>query len=250
MKKGKIEWSEKSWNPVTGCDKISSGCKNCYAERISDGLFRKGVKKYQNRFKITEHPSYLNEPYTWMFPKIVFVNSMSDLFHKDVSDHFIEKVFKVMNDTKLHTYKILTKRENRLLELNKKLNWTENIAMGVSVENQEVVHRIDGLRRTDAVMKFVSFEPLLGPVTGLNLEGIDWVVVGGESGPNARKMEGEWALELLEQCKKAGVPFFFKQWGTWGPDGVKRNRWANGNVLGGRIYNEYSAVIIDKHFNY
>lgn len=248
--KTKIEWSEKSWNPITGCDKISSGCKNCYAERISDKLYSNGVKKYEKNFKVTMHPSYLNEPYSWLFPQIVFVNSMSDLFHKDVPEYFVKEMFKVMNDTMYHSYMILTKRPERLLDLNKRLNWTSNIMMGVSVENQQVVDRIEALKSTDAVTKFVSFEPLLGPLTDLDLEGIDWVVVGGESGPYARQMKEEWALGLLEQCKNAGIPFFFKQWGTWGQDGVKRNRWANGNELGGRTYNEYPEFLVDKHFNY
>lgn len=250
MKNNKIEWSQESWNPVTGCDKVSAGCKNCYAERIADKLYGYGVKKYRNNFKVTMHPSHLNDPYKWMFPKIVFVNSMSDLFNKYVPEHFVKDVFKVMNDTLYHTYKILTKRPERLIDLNNKLNWTSNITMGVSVENQEVANRIEALRSTDAAMKFISFEPLLGSVTNLNLEGIDWVVVGGESGTTARKMEEEWVLGILEQCKKAGIPFFFKQWGTWGPDGIKRNRWLNGNVLKGKTYNEYPEILIEKHFNY
>jgi protein gp37 len=249
-KKTKIEWSEESWNPITGCDKVSAGCKNCYAARISNNLHGYGVKKYRNGFKVTMHPDSLNEPYLWMFPKIIFVNSMSDLFHSDVPEDFIKKVFEVMNDTLYHTYIILTKRPERLLELNEKLNWTFNIVMGVSVENQDVVDRIDDLRKTDAITKFISFEPLLGPLTGLNVEGVDWVVVGGESGPNARPMKKNWALEILEHCTKLGTPYFFKQWGTWGSDGVKRNRWTNGNELNGRVYNEYPKFIVEKHFNF
>ena len=249
-KRTKIEWSEESWNPITGCDKVSAGCKNCYAASISNNLQGYGIKKYRNGFKVTLHPDYLNEPYTWMFPKIIFVNSMSDLFHIDVPEEFIKKVFKVMNDTLYHTYIILTKRTEKLIELNERINWTPNIVMGVSVENQDVVERIDALRKTDATTKFISFEPLLGPLSDLNLEGIDWVVAGGESGQNARRMKEDWALGILEQCVKADIPFFFKQWGTWGSDGVKRNRWANGNDLKGRTYNEYPKLIVEKHFNY
>lgn len=213
MAQSSIEWTEMTWNPTTGCDKISAGCKYCYAEVMARRLQAMGVEKYQNGFELRMHPDALKIPYTWKSSKVVFVNSMSDLFHKDVPLTFIKQVFDVMNDNPQHVFQVLTKRSDLLLKYHKELKWGHNIWMGVSVENQKVMHRIDDLRRTNARVKFLSCEPLIGPLPNMNLEGIDWVIVGGESGRKPRPMKEEWVLEILNQCKSAGVKFFFKQWG-------------------------------------
>lgn len=213
MAQSSIEWTEMTWNPTTGCDKISAGCKYCYAEVMARRLQAMGVEKYQNGFELRMHPDALKIPYTWKSSKVVFVNSMSDLFHKDVPLTFIKQVFDVMNDNPQHVFQVLTKRSDLLLKYHKELKWGHNIWMGVSVENQKVMHRIDDLRRTNARVKFLSCEPLIGPLPNMNLEGIDWVIVGGESGRKPRPMKEEWVLEILDQCKSAGVKFFFKQWG-------------------------------------
>lgn len=208
-----IEWTEVTWNPVTGCTKVSAGCKHCYAERMAKRLKAMGVKQYKNGFNLSLAPKQLLLPYSWKSPKLVFVNSMSDLFHEDVPIEYIQKIFKVMRDTPHHTYQILTKRSERLLELSDYLAWNKNIWMGVSVENDKVIGRIKDLLSTDAKVRFLSLEPLLGPLEGLPLDGIHWVIVGGESGPGARPMRYEWAVSILKQCNEADVPFFFKQWG-------------------------------------
>jgi len=213
MAQSNIEWTELTWNPTTGCNKISAGCKFCYAEVMSRRLKAMGMNKYKNGFKLAMHYDELDTPYEWKKPKTVFVNSMSDLFHKDIPLAFIKKVFKVMNDTPQHTYQILTKRGDVLLKHNKQLNWTRNIWMGVSVENEKVVTRIDYLRKTDAHVKFLSLEPLIAPLLKLNLKKINWVIVGGESGHGARPMKHEWVWDIKKQCDKADVLFFFKQWG-------------------------------------
>jgi len=213
MAQSSIEWTELTWNPTTGCNKLSAGCKFCYAEVMSKRLKAMGQEKYRNEFKLTIHPHSLETPYEWKKPKTVFVNSMSDLFHKDIPLAFIKKVFKVMNDTPQHTYQILTKRGDVVAKHNKHLNWTKNIWMGVSVENDKVTDRIDYLRKTSAHVKFLSLEPLIGPLKKLNLKKIDWVIVGGESGHGARPMKHEWVSDIKTQCKKADVLFFFKQWG-------------------------------------
>lgn len=231
MAQSSIEWTQMTWNPTTGCDKISAGCKYCYAEIIARRLKAMGLPKYANGFKLTVHEDALGTPYTWAKPKVVFVNSMSDLFHKDVPVNFIRKVFKVMNDCSHHTFQVLTKRSERLAAVGRRLKWTPNIWMGVSVENALVMHRIDDLRHTSAAVKFLSLEPLIGPLPALNLRGIDWVIVGGESGPGARPMEKSWVLEIQHQCRKAGVAFFFKQWGG------SRKKHA-GRLLNGRTYDE------------
>lgn len=220
-----------TWNPTTGCSKISAGCKNCYAERMSKRLKAMGHKKYINGFKLTLHPGTLDIPYSWKKPKKVFVNSMSDLFHEDVPFSYVQKVFKVMNDLPQHKFQILTKRAERLAELASFLTWTENIWMGVSVEDDRVIDRIDHLRTTGAFVKFLSLEPLIGPLPKLNLYNIDWVIVGGESGPKARPMKEEWVIDLRDQCKSAQVDFFFKQWG-----GVNKKK--TGRLLDGRTYDE------------
>src|ERR1035437_8671417 len=213
MAQSNIEWTEMTWNPTTGCNKLSAGCKFCYAEVMSRRLKAMGMDKYKNGFKLAVHEDELNAPYQWKKPKTVFVNSMSDLFHKDIPLSFIKKVFEVMNDTPQHTYQILTKRGEVLAKHNKHLTWTKNIWMGVSVENEKVVERIDYLRKTNAQVKFLSLEPLIGPLPKLNLKNINWAIVGGESGHKAREMKFEWVWDIKKQCDKAGVLFFFKQWG-------------------------------------
>jgi len=215
MAKTKIEWTETTWNPVTGCTKLSSGCKHCYAEVMSRRLKAMGQPKYKNGFKLTLHPAVLNEPFTWKKSRMVFVNSMSDLFHEEVPVDFIKKVFSVVRQNPQHVFQILTKRAERLLELEKagELDWPHNLWMGVTVEDETVTGRIDCLRQTGAKVKFLSCEPLLTPLNNLNLSEIDWMIVGGESGRNPRPMKEEWAIDLKEQCKKTKTAFFFKQWG-------------------------------------
>jgi len=230
-----IEWTENTWNPVTGCSKISLGCKNCYAERLTHRLKLMGQEKYKDGFKVRLHPECLDEPLNWRKPRLVFVNSMSDLFHEEVPFEFIQSVFDVMNRTSLHTYQVLTKRAERMAELAPQLNWTPNIWMGVSVETKTYYPRIDLLRNVSAAIRFLSLEPLLAPLSNLNLNGINWVVVGGESGPNARPMKAEWVKSIRAQCKAAGVHFFFKQWG-----GI--NKKAAGRQLDGRTYDEMPVI--------
>jgi protein gp37 len=234
MAQSSIEWTEMTWNPTTGCDKVSAGCKYCYAEVMARRLEAMGVPKYKDGFKLRIHEESLSVPYNWKQQKVVFVNSMSDLFHKDVPLEFINKVFKVMNETE-HVYQILTKRADVLLKYHKELKWTHNIWMGVSVENEKVKSRIDLLRQTNAKVKFLSCEPLIGPLPDLNLNGIDWVIVGGESGRNPRPMKEEWALNIMDQCKSAGVKFFFKQWG-----GINKKK--AGRELQGKYYNDMPSI--------
>jgi protein gp37 len=233
--KSSIEWTESTWNPITGCDKISPGCKFCYAERMAKRLNAMGSANYENGFKLALHEHVLELPLKWKKPQTIFVNSMSDLFHKNVPLEFIQKVFDVMNKTPRHTYQVLTKRSDRLKELSKELEWGKNIWMGVSVENQDYTFRIDELRNTGAYIKFLSIEPLIGPIRKLKLKNIDWVIVGGESGPKARAMKAEWVLDIKDQCKSAnggaGVPFFFKQWGG-------ANKKKAGRSLQGRTWDE------------
>ena len=231
MAKSSIEWTEVTWNPTTGCDKISAGCKFCYAEVMSKRLQSMRLSKYQNSFELTIHADTLTIPYTWKKPRIVFVNSMSDLFHKNIPLDFIQEVFRVMKENHMHTFQVLTKRADILAQYNSLLDWAPNIWMGVSVENQNVIERIDYLRYTGAFIKFLSLEPLIGPLQDLNLHNIDWVIVGGESGPKARPMKKEWALDIKDQCDKADVKFFFKQWGGF-------NKKKAGRQLEGKTYNE------------
>lgn len=231
MAQSSIEWTEMTWNPTTGCTKLTAGCKFCYAEVMSRRLKAMGVEKYRKGFKIATHPDTLDTPYTWKKPKVVFVNSMSDLFHKDVPLPFIQQVFEVMNDNPQHVFQVLTKRADVLLAHSDKLKWSHNIWMGVSVEDDRVVERIDLLRQTPARVKFLSLEPLLGPLPNLNLAGIDWVIVGGESGRKPRPMKSDWVLDIQEQCKTAGVAFFFKQWGG-------TNKKLRGRELNGQTYDE------------
>jgi len=215
MAKSSIEWTEMTWNPTTGCDKVSPGCKYCYAEVMSRRLKAMGLEKYKDGFLVRIHEEELQRPYSWKNPRLVFVNSMSDLFHKDVPLKFIRKVFRVMNENPQHVFQILTKRADLLLDYDRAgwLSWSPNIWMGVSVENRHFMKRIDLLRHTGAHVKFLSCEPLIGPLPDLDLNGIQWVIVGGESGRKPRPMKLEWVLEIKEQCLNAGIPFFFKQWG-------------------------------------
>ncbi|MDP2038096.1 MAG: phage Gp37/Gp68 family protein [Ignavibacteria bacterium] len=229
--KSSIEWTESTWNPITGCNKISPGCKFCYAERMAKRLKAMGSENYKNGFKLTLQEHALTLPLTWKKPQTIFVNSMSDLFHKDVPVSFVKKTFEVMNKADWHRFQVLTKRSDTLLKLNSELNWTENIWMGVSVENQDYTSRVDDLRQTDAHIKFLSIEPLIGRINELDLTNIDWVIVGGESGPGARPIEEEWVVRIKDICKEAKVPFFFKQWG-----GVNKKK--NGRTLKGKIWSE------------
>jgi protein gp37 len=226
-----IEWTEATWNPVTGCTKTSAGCQNCYAERMALRLKAMGQPNYRRGFKVALHPRTLRLPLTWKKPQMVFVNSMSDLFHEDVPLDFIHKVFDAMHQARWHCYQILTKRSERLVELDPALNWSPNIWMGVTVENADCAFRIDHLRKTHAAVKFLSLEPLLSPIPHLDLDGIDWVVVGGESGPGARPIKRQWVLQVRDRCGKAGVPFFFKQWG-----GVDKKK--AGRILDGRTWDQ------------
>lgn len=230
-----IEWTEATWNPVTGCTKISQGCKHCYAERFSKRLQAMGVQRYQNGFRVTLHHDLLDLPLRWKKPKKIFVNSMSDLFHDEVSLDFIFDVFRTIEKAHWHTFQILTKRSRRLTELAPCLPWPNNLWVGVSVENEEVIYRIDDLRKVPARVRFLSLEPLLGPLYNLNLFGIHWVIVGGESGPGARPMKEEWVRSIRDQCREQNVAFFFKQWG-----GVQKHR--NGRLLDNKTWDEYPVV--------
>ena len=231
-----IEWTESTWNPLTGCTKVSPGCKHCYAERMALRLQAMGQPNYANGFKLTLHPQVLELPLSWKKPQIIFVNSMSDLFHEDVPLEFVQKVFDVMQRASWHTFQILTKRSERLIELDSEIVWPENVWMGVSIENSKYTFRIDHLRESHAQIKFLSLEPLLGPLPNLNLHRINWVIVGGESGPGARPVAEEWITDIRDQCLLARVPFFFKQWG-----GVKKK--LNGRTLQGRTWDEMPVAI-------
>lgn len=236
MGSSKIEWTESTWNPTTGCTKISAGCANCYAERMAMRLKAMGTPKYANGFEVTLHEDCLSEPYSWKKPKVIFVNSMSDLFHEDIPFSFIDKVFKVMNENPQHIFQVLTKRAELLLEYSKKLNWTSNIWMGVTVEDIKAKRRIDYLRETNAAVKFLSCEPLISDLGNLDLQKINWVIVGGESGPKSRPIKEDWVLDIFNQCKSVDIPFFFKQWG-----GVNKKK--TGKKLQGEIYHEMPEII-------
>lgn len=230
-----IEWTESTWNPVTGCSKISPGCRHCYAERLAKRLKAMGQPNYANGFEVATHEHMLELPLRWKKPQTIFVNSMSDLFHKNVSTEFILRIFEIMSKAYWHRFQILTKRSDRLLKLDHKIEWPSNVWMGVSVENNDYTFRIDHLQKTHASVKFLSLEPLLGPLENLQLDGIDWVVVGGESGPKARPLEESWVIDIRDQCLSASVPFFFKQWG-----GVNKKR--TGRTLQGRTWNQMPAL--------
>ena len=231
----KIEWTQATWNPVTGCDKVSPGCKNCYAERLALRLQAAGTRPYKNGFLLTLHPESLEIPLAWKKPKVIFVNSMSDLFHKDVPIEFIKRIFDVMHRAQQHHFQILTKRAERLAELSSQLKWSENVWMGVSVEDIDFTYRIALLKRTNARIKFLSLEPLLGPLPKLDLKGIDWVIVGGESGPYARPMKPLWVRQIRAQCVAAKVPLFFKQWG-----GVFKSK--TGRTLDGKTWDQMPKI--------
>ncbi|MDR2351642.1 MAG: phage Gp37/Gp68 family protein [Deltaproteobacteria bacterium] len=231
----KIEWTERTWNPVTGCTKISKGCDHCYAEIMSRRLKAFGMKKYSKGFTVTTHEDILSEPLKWKKPSSIFVCSMSDLFHKDVPFEFIDKVLAIIRETKQHNFQILSKRAERMAQYFSKNSSPSNLWLGVTVECQEAKKRIDSLREIDATLRFLSVEPLIEDLGEVDLTGIGWVIVGGESGPKARPMKPEWALSLLNQAEREKIPFFFKQWGTFGSDGVRRNKKANGNIIDGRI---------------
>ena len=226
-----IEWTESTWNPVTGCTKVSPGCKHCYAERMAERLQAMGQPNYKHGFALTLQPKMLELPLHWKKPQTIFVNSMSDLFHEDVPLAYIQRVFDVMRRAHWHRFQVLTKRADRLAELSPEINWPANVWMGVSVENATYVDRIDDLRKTGARVKFLSLEPLLGPLPNLKLRNIDWVIVGGESGSRARPMDAAWVTDIRDQCLRAGVAFFFKQWGG-------KNKKKAGRVLEGRTYDE------------
>lgn len=230
-KKSSIEWTESTWNPITGCSKISAGCKNCYAERMAKRLKAMGQQNYRNGFKVTTHLHAIELPLSWKKPQTIFVNSMSDIFHEFVEKAFILKLFDVMNKADWHLYQILTKRTEKMLELDSEILWAKHIWMGVTVEDSDNKFRIDDLRKTKANIKFISFEPLIGNIGKVNLKGIDWVIVGGESGPGARPIKEEWVLEIKRQCMKYNVPFFFKQWG-----GVHKKK--NGRILLNKTWDE------------
>ncbi len=239
MAQSSIEWTEMTWNPTTGCSKISAGCKFCYAEIMSKRLQAMGIDKYKDNFEVRTHEASLRIPYSWKHSKVVFVNSMSDLFHKDVPLYFIKRVFEVMNDNPRHVFQVLTKRAERLFEIHKELKWTHNIWMGVSVENDKVKNRIDFLRKTNARVKFLSCEPLIGPLKKMNLKKIDWVIVGGESGHTPRPMDTEWVLDIQQQCEENDVAFFFKQWGG-------KNKKMNGRLLEGKTYDEMPEILLQE----
>jgi len=240
-----IEWTEATWNPTTGCDKISPGCDNCYAMTLSKRLKAMGQPKYQRDgdprtsgpgFGLTVHPDTLDIPRGWSAPRVIFVNSMSDLFHKDVPIAYIRQVFDVIADTPQHQYQLLTKRSKRLAEIGPRLDWPSNLWIGVSVESDKYRFRLDHLRHVDSAVRFVSAEPLLGPLENLDLDGIHWLIAGGESGPPARPMDPAWVIDLRDQCQGAGVPFFFKQWGGHTPK-------AGGRELDGRTYDEMPELV-------
>lgn len=226
-----IEWTETTWNPVTGCTKVSQGCKHCYAERMAKRLKAMGQERYRNGFAVTLQEDLVDAPRQWKQPRVVFVNSMSDLFHADIPLPFIKRVFGTMGQCPQHTFQILTKRSERLREVGSELPWSSNVWMGVSVENEEALDRVRDLQQVPAAVRFLSVEPLIGPVWDLPLRGIDWVIVGGESGPGARPMNPEWVESIYSQCRSAAVAFFFKQWG-----GTRKD--LTGRELHGRTYDE------------
>jgi protein gp37 len=236
MNRSRIEWTEATWNPVTGCTKVSPACKHCYAERMARRLEAMRQINYTNGFELTIHESVLGLPLSWKRPRLIFVNSMSDLFHERVPTPFLMKVFDVMRLAWWHQFQVLTKRSARLLELSSAIDWSPNVWMGVSVEDARHTYRIEHLRRTAGHVKFLSLEPLLSRLPDLDLEGIDWVIVGGESGPGARPMQEGWVLEIRDQCRRARVPFFFKQWGGL-------NKKAAGRLLQGRVWDEMPVAI-------
>jgi len=245
MKTTKIEWTEKVWNPSIGCNKISAGCKFCYAEVFARRLQAIGIKDYCDGFKFKILPHRLNEPLKIKKPTKFFVNSMSDLFHEEMPFDYLDKIFEIIEKTPQHIYQILTKREEIMYKYFLKRIVPINVWLGVTVENSLYKHRIDILRKVDAIIRFISFEPLIGPIGKTDLSKIHWVIVGGESGKRARQIKKEWVQEIFEQCKGQNVAFFFKQWGTWGADEIKRSKKKNGRLFLGKLWNEYPDVAIN-----
>jgi protein gp37 len=239
MAHSSIEWTESTWNPVTGCSKISPGCRHCYAEKMARRLQAMGQPNYRNGFKVTIHDHMLQRPLEWKKPKFIFVNSMSDLFHEEVPLEFIVKAFFVMRKAKWHKFQVLTKRSKRLYQINPSISWPQNVWMGVSVEKEEFKFRIDHLRHSRAAIKFLSLEPLLGPLSNMDLTDIDWVIVGGESGLSPRPIKEEWVIDILEQCQSARIPFFFKQWGG-------RNKRKTGRILKGQTWDQMPSIQISQ----
>ena len=235
MSKSKIEWTESTWNPVSGCTKVSRGCDNCYAERMAMRLKAMGTRGYENGFDVTLHPHALDKPLKMKKPQVIFVNSMSDIFHDKIPDEFIFQIFDVMNKAYWHTFQVLTKRPKRLAKMASKLNWTDNIWMGVTVEANEYVDRVDYLRDCPAKIKFLSLEPLIDSVDKLDYSGIDWVIVGGESGSGARVMQKKWVIEIRDKCEKENIDFFFKQWG-----GVNKKK--AGRLLDDKYYDDMPDI--------
>jgi protein gp37 len=242
MKTTKIEWTEATWNPSIGCSKVTAGCKNCYAEVMARRLQAMGVSCYEDGFKFKVLPERLIQPINVKKPTKFFVNSMSDLFHKNMPFEFLDKIFEVIKNTPQHNYQILTKRENMLQKYFLNRTVPKNVWLGVTVENEHTKYRIDVLRNISATIRFISMEPLISDVGKLNLKGIHWVIVGGESGVSARPMSPEWAINIQNQCTKQNIAFFFKQWGTWGEDGIKRNKKENGSLLLGKQWKEKPIV--------
>ncbi|MBR4508199.1 MAG: phage Gp37/Gp68 family protein [Elusimicrobiaceae bacterium] len=232
----RISWTSATWNPVTGCSKISLGCQNCYAYKMALYLQSIGAAHYQKGFKVALHEDALSIPLKWKSPKLIFANSMSDLFHEKVPLSFLLKIFETIKNTPHHKYQILTKRPERMLELNDKLSWYDNVLMGTTIESAEYLYRLDLLKKCSAKTKFLSLEPLLSNLKNLDLKGIDWVILGGESGENARPMQKEWVLDIKKQCQEQKVPFFFKQWG-----GRDKNK--GGNLLDGQKIQEYPFIL-------
>lgn len=240
MNKTKIEWTEETWNPTTGCTKVSAGCKNCYAEVMANRLRAMGMRGYENGFKFSLMPERLEQPLKKRKLTKYFVNSMSDLFHEEMPEDFLDAIFEIIDRTPWHIYQILTKRENRMAEYFKNKAIPSNVWLGVTVEDKKSgLPRIDKLRIQKAAIKFLSIEPLLEDLGKINFKGIHWVIVGSESGPKARPMKPEWTIDIKQQCEKQNTAFFFKQWGTWGADGIKRNKKSNGRKLLGKEWNEY-----------
>jgi len=233
--RSRIEWTSSTWNPVTGCNPVSAGCEHCYAERMARRLQGMGVPKYRYGFKLTLHPDVVEDPLKWKKPRVIFTTSMSDLFHPDIPLEYLRGVFDVMRRADWHVFQVLTKRSKRLATLAPKLPWPDNVWMGVTVENEHYQYRIDHLRRVPAHVRFLSMEPLLGPVRDLNLENIHWVIVGGESGPGARPMHKDWVVDIRRECKRQGAAFFFKQWG-----GVNKKQ--TGRLLDGRTWDDMPAL--------
>lgn len=231
----KIEWTEATWNPVTGCTKVSRGCENCYAATLAKRLKAMGNPRYKNGFEVTIHKDLFKKPLEWKNPKMIFVNSMSDLFHESVPDDVIIEIFKTMNEASWHTFQVLTKRVERLMTLTDKINWSDNIWMGVTIEDSKSIYRCNELKKCNSKIKFISAEPLLESIKNINLKGIDWLIVGGESGYGCRPMLKEWVYELKHLAENSGTAFFFKQWG-----GFPKNK--AGSLLDGVPYKNYPEV--------